>query len=288
MAAMTVPPAPAATPTLSRRHAAGGAGARGLLFTVLGEFVLPAGGTAWTSAFIDLLGRLGVEQKATRQALMRTAADGWLDSERIGRRTVWRLTPSAEQLLGDGARRIYSFTGAATEWDGRWVLVLVRTPESERPTRHVLRTRLSWAGLGNPAPGVWIGPHPDRVGEIEQVLADAGAPDAHVFVAGHSGFGDVRAMVRSAWDLDAIEHGYEQFLAAFSARPADDPLCDVVELVHTWRRFPWTDPVLPPTLLPAPWLGVEAAALFARLHDAWSGAARREWAALNETEDMTR
>ena len=80
-------------PTLSRRHAAGSASARGLLFTALGEFVLPAGGTAWTASFIDLLGRLGVEEKATRQALMRTASDGWLGSERVGRRTCWALTP---------------------------------------------------------------------------------------------------------------------------------------------------------------------------------------------------
>src|SRR3954463_10962551 len=67
-----------ASPSLSRRHAAGSASARSLLFTVLGEFVLPAGETAWTSAFIAAFARLGVEEKATRQALMRTAEDGWV------------------------------------------------------------------------------------------------------------------------------------------------------------------------------------------------------------------
>ena len=39
-------PAPLAAdsvPALSRRHAAGAGSARGLLFTVLGEFVLPTG-----------------------------------------------------------------------------------------------------------------------------------------------------------------------------------------------------------------------------------------------------
>ncbi len=117
---------------------------------MLGEFALPSGGAAWTSAVIDVLGRLGVEEKATRQALMRTAAAGWLDSERVGRRTCWRLTPAAERLLTDGTERIYSFTGVATDWDRRWVVVLVRTPETERATRHLLRTRLAWAGLGTP------------------------------------------------------------------------------------------------------------------------------------------
>ena len=64
-------------PRSSRRQAAGVDSSRGLLFTVLGEFVLPTG-AAWTSSFIDVFNRLGVEEKTARQALMRTSADGWL------------------------------------------------------------------------------------------------------------------------------------------------------------------------------------------------------------------
>ena len=105
----------------------GASSARGLLFTILGEYVLPAGGAAWTSAMIGAMGRLGVEEKATRQALMRTAADGWLTAERVGRRTRWRLTPAPNRLLTEGAERIYGFgpqrgTGMASgcwSWPGR-------------------------------------------------------------------------------------------------------------------------------------------------------------------------
>lgn len=269
-------------PTMSRRHAAGSATARGLLFTVLGEFVLPAGETAWTSSFIDVLGRLGVEEKATRQALMRTAADGWLVAERAGRRTRWRLTPAARQLLVDGTARIYGFPGATAEWDGQWLVVLARTPETDRAARHVLRTRLSGAGLGTPAPGVWVSPHPSRLEEVERALREAGlAADAPVFVARHVGAGDLRSMVRQAWDLDAIEAAYEQFVASFRAHRGGDPLTAVVELVHAWRRFPWTDPLLPAELLPKPWSGRAAAALFGRLHARWAASARAEWQELN-------
>jgi hypothetical protein len=62
---------------------------------LLGEFVLPGGGTAWTSAVLASFARLGIEEKTTRQALMRTAASGWLGPEKVGRRTRWRLTASA-------------------------------------------------------------------------------------------------------------------------------------------------------------------------------------------------
>src|SRR5215467_9472157 len=118
VAAVTAP-----APALSRRHAAGAPSARGMLFTLLGEFVLPGGGTAWTSAVLAAFARLGIEEKTTRQALMRTAASGWLDAQKAGRRTRWRLTVSAQKMLTEGADRIYSFTGPAESWDGRWLLV---------------------------------------------------------------------------------------------------------------------------------------------------------------------
>ncbi len=270
-------------PALSRRHAAGTESARGLLFTVLGEFVLPSGGSAWTSAFIGLFGRLGVAEKAIRQALMRTAAGGWLKPERVGRRTLWRLTPDAERLLTEGTERIYQFTAVAGQWDGRWLLVLARVPETERPARHRLRTQLTWAGFGSPAPGVWISTHADRVGEVERILGEAGLlAESQIFSAEHRGGGDLAALVRQAWDLGALEDRYQSVLAAFGDGEAHDPLVRTVELVHAWRRFPWIDPVLPPALLPARWSGLEAGELFARLHARWSADATAAWQQLGE------
>lgn len=270
------------TPTLSRRHAAGAESARGLLLTVLGEFVLPTGGSAWTSAFIDVLGRLGIEEKASRQALMRTAAAGWLTSQRVGRRTLWTLSPNAERMLTDGTERIYGFQGSQREWDGRWLLVLVRVPETDRPARHLLRTRLMWAGFGSPAPGVWISTHPDRTDEAQGVLGEAGLlADAQIFLAEHRG-GELPTMVRQAWDLDDIERDYEEFLTEFGSGEARDPLAQLVQLVHAWRRFPSIDPELPAELLPAHWSGARAATLFGQRHGAWTADAVAEWRRISD------
>ena len=270
-------------PSLSRRHAAGAPGARGLLFTLLGEFVLPGGGTAWTAAVLAAFARLGVEEKTTRQALMRTAASGWLDAEKVGRRTRWRLTASAQKMLSEGAERIYSFTGPADSWDGRWLLVYARIPESDRRARHVVRSRLSWAGFGSLGAGLWISPHADREAEAIGVLREAGAAaDAHVFVARRSGLAEVQAMVAAAWDLGAIEDQYEAFVEEFRAIAPADVLARQVELVHAWRRFPAVDPALPRELLPARWSGLKAAQLFADRHQRWSSEARQEWKRLNE------
>ena len=277
------PAEPAAA--LSRRHAAGAPSARGLLFTLLGEFVLTGDGTAWTSAVLAVFTRLGIEEKATRQALMRTAAAGWLDAEKAGRRTRWRLTGNARRLLTDGAERIYSFTGPAPDWDGRWLLVSARIPDSDRRARHVLRTRLSWAGFGSLGSGLWISPHPDREAEATQVLREAGVADgAQLFVARRSGLADVRSMVATAWDLAAVEEQYEQFIEEFRPRAPEDVLARQIELVHAWRRFPAIDPALPRELLPARWSGLTAARLFADRHQCWSPEAQREWKRLNGTD----
>ena len=277
-----MPPSGPVAPTLSRRHAAGAPSARGLLFTVLGEFVLPGGGTAWTSAVIVAFARLGVEEKATRQALMRTAAAGWLRAEKSGRRTRWHLTDAARQLLTDGAERIYSFTGPAENWDGRWLLVAARIPDGDRSTRHAVRTRLSWAGFGSLGPGLWVSPHPEREAEVAQVLREAGITDAHLFVATRSGLADTRDMVNTAWDLAVIEQAYERFIGEFSAGVPGDVLARQVELVHAWRRFPAIDPALPRELLPARWSGLTAARLFADRHERWSADAQAEWKRLNQ------
>ena len=267
---------------LSRRHEAGAGSARGMLFTLLGEFVLPGDGGAWTSAVLSVFERLGVAEKATRQALMRTANAGWLTPEKSGRRTRWLLTPAATKLLTDGAQRIYSF-GPAREWDGQWVLVQVRIPETDRRARHVVRTRLAWAGFGSLGPGLWLSPHAARETEAVRVLREAGvAADAHLFVARRTGLADTRDMVTAAWNLPEIEAQYERFVTDFRAPgvPAD-VLLRQLELVHAWRRFPALDPALPRELLPPRWTGTRAAALFGDRHRRWLDDARREWKRLN-------
>ncbi|MDQ3787190.1 MAG: PaaX family transcriptional regulator, partial [Actinomycetota bacterium] len=81
-----------AEPVVSRRREVSGGSARSLLTTLLGEYVLPSDAPVWTSTLVDVLALFDVEEKAARQALARTAAEGWLRSDRVGRRVRWSLT----------------------------------------------------------------------------------------------------------------------------------------------------------------------------------------------------
>src|SRR4051794_28152797 len=122
--------------------------AKSLLLTLLGEFVLPRGGRAWTGTLVDVLGALGVEGSNARQAIARTASDGRIIAERHGRRVQWQLSDQTVELLDNGTKRIYGFGSTGVEWDRRWLVVLCPVPEEQRAKRHQLRARLGFAGFG--------------------------------------------------------------------------------------------------------------------------------------------
>lgn len=271
-------------PAPSRRRELGASSARSLLLTVLGEFVLPHAEPVWTQVLVDVLSGLGVEQKSARQALARTAAEGLLESDRSGRRVRWSLSSQGRRLLSDGAGRIYGFGSPAPAWDGRWLVVLVSVPEARRQLRHRLRTRLAWAGLGSPAPGVWVTPDPGKQAEVADVIADLGMTAVtSSFVGPFGEIGSARDVVEQAWDLAGVEEAYEGFLATFGdPEPTADPLVAQIQLVHAWRRFPFLDPRLPVELLPPDWAGQRAATLFADRHERWGARAQRRWAALDD------
>lgn len=274
----------AGQPTLSRRRELSGGSARSLLMTVLGEFVLPGRAPVWTATLVDVLAMLDVEEKSARQALARTAAEGWLVSERVGRRVRWSLTPPGRRLLETGAARIYSFGTDGHDWDGRWLMILVSVPESQRDLRHRLRTRLTWAGFGTPTAGVWISPSVTAEGDARRILADLALPTtAMSFVGTYGALGEQADMVAAAWDLGELAAGYQRFITEFgrlAPRSPDATLRAQTRLVHEWRRFPFLDPQLPTDLLPDNWIGTRAAALFADRHTAWRAVATARWAEL--------
>ena len=270
-----------ARPAVSRRREIGQESSRSLLMTMLGEFVLPRGGPVWTQALVSALTLLGIEPKSARQALARTAAEGWLESERAGRRVRWSLTPPGRRLLAEGAQRIYAFGRDEMEWDGRWLLLLVSVPESQRDLRHRIRTQLNWAGFGSPAPGVWVSPHASQQAEGERILAGAGlSGSAMSFLASYGQIGSQDMLMVRSWDLDALQQRYADFIDGFTGLdPAtgEAALRAQIRLVHEWRRFPFLDPRLPEQLLPESWSGTKAAGLFRTRHADWHPAAQRHW-----------
>lgn len=281
---------PVATLSPQAMRPRSGSSAKSVLLTMLGEFVLPHGGATWTSTVVRALGALAIGERNARQAVARLADQGVVRSEREGRKARWHLTDHGRHLLTAGTERIYGFGLGDDAWDGRWLVVLCSVPEDQRTKRHQLRTQLGFVGFGFLGPGVALSPHLDREGAANEVLRDLDLlPGAVVFRAESGTLVAPDDLLGRAWDLDALAADYGAFIAGVEDRtPTTDEgrFAALVDLVHAWRRFPFVDPEIPRRLLPAPWPGLRARALFDARHRAWAPGANA-WYEAVERSDTT-
>lgn len=255
--------------------------ARSLLLTVLGELVMPNANSVWTASLLYVLTRLDIEEQTARQAIARGAAAGWITARRQGREVRWELTGAGRRLIETGAERVLSMSSGAESWDGRWVIVLVSIPQSQRAVRKKLYGALSWEGFGNPTPGVWLSPHPGRQAGAQQIIDDLGLRESTLAFVGSLAPMGLREdeIVARAWDLDGVRAQYEQLIIRYSGRrplPGDPLLLTHIQLVNEWQRFPFLDPQLPEALLPN-WIGHRAAVVFTQLRAQWYEDAQARW-----------
>lgn len=263
-------------------------GAKALLLTILGEYVLPAGGAAWTSSLIVAADALGVGEKNARQAIARIGEQGLIESARHGRRVRWSLTNDGRQLLEAGTRRIYGFGAGEVDWQGEWLLAHCPVAESHRAVRNQLRTDLGFLGFGELSASLLVSPHVEREEQLRHVLRTLGVLDDSIILRSKTrSHDDDIDLASRAWNLTELAEVYDDFSSAQRDRAPTSPEASfrsVVELVHEWRRFPFIDPELPTELLPDHWAGAVAFDVFSRCREAWSPEARRWFGDLESRE----
>jgi len=248
---------------------------------------MPTSGSAWQETLIGALGLLDYTPQAVRQAVARSIADGWLRAERHGRRSRVLLTPATATMLTSGAERIYTF-GQPWEWDGQWLLVVLRVPEQSRHVRHRIRSQLAWAGFGSLGGGVYVSPHVEREAELRALAEANSAAEVQSFHARFGEVGRLEDIVANAWDLGAVAESYNEFIARFQRLRPKTPEAVFhaqTDLVHAWRQFPFLDPDLPESVLPRGWPRWRAHELFAAKHDAWHVVARDHFISLDSVAD---
>lgn len=252
--------------------------AQGLLLVLLGLFLWRQPPVR-TAVVIAALETLGISENAARKAIHRLSLDGIAAATREGREAWLSVGPAGEALFERGAEQVFGFGSTGVDWDGRWLVLMVSVPDSQRMTRHYLQSRLAWLGMGSPAPGTWISPHADVPVHpvIERLELTAYASS---WVGAFGPVGDEAAMVRQAWDIEGLAALYRDFIDKFAKlAPKCDADCFIADaqLVQAWRRFPFLDPRLPARFLPEPWIGREAAAVMRERRAAWGAPAQRFW-----------
>ena len=244
--------------------------ARSALFDLYGDHLLHRGGIAPVAALIRLLEPLGVRGPAVRTAISRMAAQGWLQPVDVDTATGpmpgYALTHRARVRLDEAGARIYR-TG--TDWDGRWH-VRVLAPIAERSRRERVRNQLRFLGMAPVSDSTWVSPHHSV--EADQLLAEE---DLEAVSLTTTDVAPVPVLLE-AFDVAGLARAYDAWLAEAAGLLASaghgvvaEPVSDEVgafvvrsELVHSWRKFLFSDPGLPAALLPADWPGRRAAAFF--------------------------
>jgi phenylacetic acid degradation operon negative regulatory protein len=264
-----------------------------LLITLFGDAIAPRGGAVTLGSLIDLARPFGLAERLVRTAVARLAAEGWLAARRHGRRSEYRLTANGQQRFAEATRRIYGAN--PSRWDGQWTLAVLPPRGNAPGNRDHIRKELRWLGFGQLSPGVYA--HPACT--LEQArgwLATVGGADHCWFLkTATEGLAADRRLAAGGWNLTELARRYRGFRDTFApvaaaARAADalapEPAFLVrTLLIHEYRKIHLQDPLLPPALLPAPWVGAEAYELTRKLYAAVFAAAEQFLAATGRRID---
>jgi len=212
---------------------------RALIVTIYGLYAREYDGWLSVAALIRLMATLGVDEPAVRSSISRLKRRGLLDPHRPAGAAGYALSASGRRMLAEGDRRLFgraSPSGPAAPAAGEpvagesaareratggqpaggWVLAVFSVPEAERKQRHALRSRLSWLGFGTVSAGVWIAPGHLAAETREVLAADGLAGYVALFQAGYLAFGDIASQVGRWWDLDRLQHMYQDFCRTFA------------------------------------------------------------------------
>ncbi|NNJ75974.1 MAG: phenylacetic acid degradation protein [Anderseniella sp.] len=226
---------------IARLHGNGRLRVWSLIITFFGDAVALRGGRVALSTLQDAMGLLDIEPGAVRTALSRLAGEGWVEREREGRLSFYKLTDQGRATFDEPTKRIYASAGS--DWDGEWTVAIEAQDTSNRLGEHGFIT------LGGKA---WL-----RVG------GDAsGLPDDLLVISGTGS--DLPTPLLSLWKLDDHAAHYTDFITNWQAFGAPenlspgDAMAARTLLLHDWRRIVLRDPALPDVLLPAGWIGHKA------------------------------
>lgn len=231
-----------------------------VIITVYGDAIAPRGGSIALADLLALMAALGAGDGVVRTAVSRLARDGWLDRERAGRNSFYRLSGHGVREFADAIPRIYG--PLDTPWGGQLRLAFAEAG--------VERTMLEQAGYALLAPGVLVAP--------DTALSPASTPA----LLGTGSAASMKDLAARAWPLAEVASAYEGFVGVFEDVAAEagqlgslDAMALRTMLIHEYRRVALRDPRLPPGLLPEGWPGTVARTLCLCLYTTLAPASER-------------
>ena len=118
-----------------------------IVITVFGDAIMPRGGSVWLGTLLEFFKTLDIDSGVVRTAMSRLAADGWLERNKVGRNSFYRLAQKGWQTFDTAAKHIYD--PQPSDWTGRFELLLIGNAADRDASREALkecRFRQSVAG----------------------------------------------------------------------------------------------------------------------------------------------
>jgi phenylacetic acid degradation operon negative regulatory protein len=240
-----------------------------LISSLYGDALSHRGGEIWLGSLAALLEGLGFGERFVRTALFRLNKEGWLDVDRVGRRSYYRLSDKGLRLTRRAEGKIYRAEQPA--WDGTWLLLL--SEGLDKSTLADVKKQLIWQGFGTLAPSLMASPS-QKLADVQALLHEAGVAENVICFEAHSplamSVAALRARVEECWQLTEQNVMYNAFIDSFrpllpllreaGANALTPERCFQIQLllIHFYRRVVLKDPLLPEALLPAHWAGQAA------------------------------
>lgn len=245
-----------------------------LIATIYGDSVLHRGGSMSLGSLITMMALFGFNERAVRTAIFRLVKKNWLSSEKLGRVSYYKITPTSHQLYLQAEKRIYS--NQLQEWDGSWCLVLLDNLSTKK--RAILKKELGWLGYASISTNVMAYPRSQDTGLTNLLTQYNTTDDVVVFNSQVTPLAfsmNSQKLLEKSWNIDAIRVNYTNYLDNFreiaSLLSQYEPTVQQAFqirtlLIHHYRRAILKDPDLPLELLPIDWPFVHACNLTANIY----------------------
>jgi phenylacetic acid degradation operon negative regulatory protein len=230
-----------------------------IVITLFGDAIVPRGGSVWLGTLLEFFRTIDIDSGVVRTAMSRLANDGWLERNKVGRNSFYRLADKGRLTFDAAVKHVYN--PQSPDWTGRFELLLIANSGDREASREALQE----AGFGSPLAGVWIAPSGVPVPQVA-----ARAIRLEVSAEDDSG----RRLLSASWPLHRTADAYLKFMKTFEPlrgwigrreRLSDaDAITARILMIHYYRRVVLHDPLLPVALLPADWPAMAARQLRAR------------------------
>ncbi len=224
---------------------------------------------------IEELEPLGYSERLIRTSVFRLVQEDWLQVKKIGRKSYYAFTESANNHYTKAARRIYAVT--IEHHDDRWLLVIPSFVTEDKMVN--FKRQLKWLGFSSLTSGTYAHPSFER-SSLEETIKELEITGSVITFSAKTIDDDssqaLKKLVFEKWNLRNLQQQYHNFIKIYQ------PLLEVLKitpeltsqqsfllrtlLIHEYRRILLKDHELSSNMLPEDWNGYQANQLVKNLY----------------------